>query len=126
MPPYEAVGSQCLFFSRPHPPWGILPSWDQVASTQSTTGFSLKLMNLVLQAYKSVYDAAIFCLEHGGSLAERVEEPEEAVEHCTQIQGASPRQWLRLSASSLHWIPAFKLDTWPWKHVASYTCSLVE
>ena len=53
--------------------------------------FGLKLMNLVLQAYKSVYDAAIFCLEHGGRLAERVEEPEEAVEHCTQIQGASPR-----------------------------------
>merc|ERR1711976_1025659 len=44
--PYENIGKQCLYFSRPYEPWGITKSWDQ--------------------AYKSFYGAAIFCLENGG------------------------------------------------------------
>ena len=40
-----------------------------------------------VEAYKSVYDAAVFCLEHGGRLAGKVEEPLEATRHCAKIEG---------------------------------------
>ena len=29
--PYEAVGRQCLFFSRPYADWGITDSWREVS-----------------------------------------------------------------------------------------------
>ena len=41
----------------------------------------------LFKAYKSVYDAAVFCLEHGGRLAGKVEEPVEATRHCATIEG---------------------------------------
>ena len=40
-----------------------------------------------MKAYKSVYDAAVFCLEHGGRLAGKVDEHLEATRHCATIEG---------------------------------------
>ena len=28
--PYEQIGDQCLYFSRPYKPWGVADTWDQV------------------------------------------------------------------------------------------------
>ena len=37
--PYERIGKQCLYFSRPYEPWGITKSWDQVGRNESRDGF---------------------------------------------------------------------------------------
>ena len=29
-PPYEKIGHQCLYFSRPYEPWGVSGTWEQV------------------------------------------------------------------------------------------------
>ena len=60
---------------------GNLASGVQLLSVQ--VPFNRRL----LKAYKSVYDAAVFCLEHGGRLAGKVEEPLEATRHCATIEG---------------------------------------
>ena len=30
--PYEQIGDQCLYFSRPYKPWGVADTWDQVCT----------------------------------------------------------------------------------------------
>merc|ERR1712179_354543 len=72
IPPYELIGQQCLFFSRPYEPWGITQSWDQ--------------------AYKNFYDASIFCLSRGGFLAEHIQSVEKAQRFCKYLKG-SCYQW---------------------------------
>ena len=50
---------------------------------------SLVHFNLCLfKANKSVYDAAVFCLEHAGRLAEKVEEALQTSRHCATIEGS--------------------------------------
>jgi len=67
IPPYEKIGQQCLFFSRPYQPWGITQTWDQ--------------------AYKNFYDASIFCMERGGFLAEHIQDVKKALKFCKYLRG---------------------------------------
>ena len=53
-------------------------SWQTLAWT-----FQLR----TLQAYKSFYDAAVFCLENGGFLAERIEDVDQALKFCKYLRG---------------------------------------
>ena len=41
----------------------------------------------MLQAYKTIYSASLFCLEHGGRLAEQVHDHKSAIQHCHTIRG---------------------------------------
>ena len=66
-PPFEKIGPQCLYFSRPYEPWGIDGKWDG--------------------AYKSFYDAAVFCLENGGFLAEKIKDVDKALKFCKYLKG---------------------------------------
>ena len=70
------------------------------------------------QAYKSVYDAAVFCLEHGGRLAGKVENPLEASKHCATLRGKIPT----VRCSLLHlffFIPSSSSYSLRWIHMQS-------
>ena len=82
IPPYELIGQQCLFFSRPYEPWGITHSWDKVS-----TAPSLQSSHHHAQAYKNFYDASIFCMERGGFLAEQIKDVKKAQRFCKYLKG---------------------------------------
>jgi hypothetical protein len=48
-------------------------------------------MYFLVQAYKNFYDAALFCLEHGGNLAEAVDDFRAASKFCSIIRGRATR-----------------------------------
>lgn len=88
--PYEKIGKQCLYFSRPYEPWGITKSWDQVGKNEGRDVEMYILENLFkiyVKAYKSFYGAAIFCLENGGFLAEQILDVEKALKFCKHLKG---------------------------------------
>merc|ERR1712109_66348 len=65
----------------------------------------------LLKAYKSVYDAAVFCLEHGGRLAGKVEEPLEATRHCATIKESCAPSLLARDGSCYQWSPVDGSET---------------
>merc|ERR1711988_2003410 len=85
IPPYEKIGSQCLYFSRPFQPWGITHSWDK--------------------AYKSFYDAAVFCLENGGHLAEKIKDVDRALKFCKYLRGSCTPSLLSREGRCYQWSP---------------------
>ena len=88
--PYEKIGKQCLYFSRPYEPWGITKSWDQVGRNESRERCILEnLFKIYVKAYKSFYGAAIFCLENGGILAEQILDVGKALKYCKHLKGKS-------------------------------------
>ena len=46
-----------------------------------------RLIKAYIQAYKSVYDAAVFCMAHDGQLAEQVLDFKSALELCSSVRG---------------------------------------
>ena len=84
-PPYEKIGGQCLYFSRPYEAWGITGSWSK--------------------AYKSFYDAAVFCLENGGYLAEQVEDVDTALQFCARLKGSCTPSLIARNGKCYQWSP---------------------
>ncbi|XP_023341833.1 uncharacterized protein LOC111711669 [Eurytemora carolleeae] len=85
IPPYQKVGKQCLFFSRPHSPWGLSDTWHQ--------------------AYKSVYDAAVFCMAHDGQLAEQVQDFKSALDLCATVRGGCAPSLVARRGHCFQWNP---------------------
>ena len=84
--PYEAVGRQCLFFSRPYAAWGIDNSWSG--------------------AYKSLWDASDFCSLHGGKLAPSVQDFKAASAFCKSAEGGCAPSWIKRGNSCFFWSPS--------------------
>eukprot|EP00090_Calanus_glacialis_P002931 TRINITY_DN12143_c0_g1_i1.p1 TRINITY_DN12143_c0_g1~~TRINITY_DN12143_c0_g1_i1.p1 ORF type:complete len:149 (+),score=27.60 TRINITY_DN12143_c0_g1_i1:189-635(+) len=91
IPPYELIGQQCLFFSRPYEPWGITHSWDK--------------------AYKNFYDASIFCMERGGFLAEQIKDVQKAQRFCKYLKGSCTPSLIARHGSCYQWSPVDGQET---------------
>jgi len=84
-PPYEKIGHQCLYFSRPYEPWGVSGTWEQ--------------------AYKSFYDAAVFCLENGGFLAQKIKDVDKALNFCKYLRGSCSPSLIARNGKCYQWSP---------------------
>jgi len=66
--PYNLIGDQCLFFSRPFSPWGISEDWRD--------------------AYLNYFNAAEMCnIMGGGRLAEKIRNFEATNTFCLKVRG---------------------------------------
>ena len=68
---------------------------DHISKISSPGAFNIRFVHwntsiivfICIQAYKSVYDAAVFCLAHDGQLAEQVQDFKSALDLCATVRG---------------------------------------
>ncbi|XP_059087076.1 uncharacterized protein LOC131883590 isoform X2 [Tigriopus californicus] len=106
--PYKKIGSQCLFFSRPMAAWGISETWEE--------------------AYLNYYDATAMCRNHGGDLAERVEDFHAAKRHCRRLRGRCAPSFLHRDNKCFQWSPLdgseVEIPCRKWEIQMRYICEM--